>query len=274
MNTDFTILGARGFIGSYLVSYLTKYGYSISTPNRITKEVLKENHGHIIYCIGLTSDFRRRPLETMNAHVSILRDLLEHTKFESLSYLSSTRVYYGATSTRESSKLTVEPGNLEDLYSISKLAGESLCYHSGRENIKVVRLSNIVGFRKDSDLFIDELINEIITQKSLTLKNSLLSNKDYLFVDDAVNAIIQLTESKEIGCFNIASGKNTSNLMIIEHLRANFTFNLTVLDAAPVIEFLPINIEKIEKTIRYEPTQFSDYFPQFIKYYKKSKGIK
>ena len=271
---DFTILGAGGLIGSNLLSHLTENGCKVSTPTKVTSDVLKARHGHIIYCIGLTSDFRRRPLDTMQAHVCILRDLLEHTEFESLTYLSSTRVYHGASTTMENSALCVNPVNLEDLYAISKIAGESLCHQAGRENIKVLRLSNIVGFRKDSDLFIDELLNEIVTRKSLTLKSSLLSNKDYLCIDDAVKAIVAFAESKEAGCFNVASGINISNQMIIDQLMLNFHFELTTLEAAPVIEFMPINVEKIKKTFQFEPTQFSDYFPQFINFYKKSKGIK
>jgi nucleoside-diphosphate-sugar epimerase len=272
--TDFTILGAGGFLGSHLLPPLIQRGYSVSTPTKITSDVSKVRHGHIIYCIGLTSDFRRRPLDTMQAHVCILRDLLEHTEFESLTYLSSTRVYHGASTTEENSALCVNPVNLEDLYAISKIAGESLCHQSGRENIKVLRLSNIVGFRKDSDLFIDELLNEIVTLKSLTLKSSLLSNKDYLCIDDAVKAVIAFAESKATGCFNVASGINISNQMIIDQLMLNFHFELTTLEAAPVIEFMPINVGKIKKTIQFQPTQFSDYFPQFINFYKKSKGIK
>jgi nucleoside-diphosphate-sugar epimerase len=269
--SDFTILGASGFIGSNLISNLRKSGYSVSTPNRITLNITNVRHGHVIYCIGLTSDFRKRPLDTVQAHVCILRELLEYGEFDSLTYLSSTRVYHGSSSTTESSPLIVNPSNLEDLYAISKIAGESLCYHSGRRNVKVIRLSNIIGIREDNNLFINELLDEIITQKSLTLRSSLLSNKDYLFVDDAVSAIITLAVSKETGCFNVASGTNISNQVIIEELKSNFNFNLTVLDNAPILEFMPINIEKIKNIIQFETTDFTDYFPKLINFYKKRK---
>jgi len=49
--------------------------------------------GHIIYCIGITADFRRRPHDTITAHVTKLQEVLTRTSFESLVYLSSTRVY-------------------------------------------------------------------------------------------------------------------------------------------------------------------------------------
>ncbi len=272
--TDFTVLGAEGFIGSNLINHLSKDGSRIYAPKKNTSDLMKVQHGHIIYCIGLTSDFRRRPLDTMQAHVCILRELLERVEFKSLTYLSSTRVYHGSSSTKESDKLSMNPENLEDLYGISKLAGESLCHHSGRQNVKIVRLSNIVGYRKDSDLFIDQLLHEIANHNTLTLKSSLLSRKDYLYIDDAVNAIASLALTNNTGCFNVAYGNNISNQTIIDQLNENFDFKLTIEKNAPVIDFPIINTEKIRKTIHFNPSPFSDYFSEFINCYKERKGIK
>jgi nucleoside-diphosphate-sugar epimerase len=272
--TDFTVLGAEGFIGSNLINHLSKDGSRIYAPKKNTSDFTNVQHGHIIYCIGLTSDFRRRPLDTMQAHVCILRELLERVEFKSLTYLSSTRVYHGSSSTKESDKLSMNPENIEDLYGISKLAGESLCHHSGRQNVKIVRLSNIVGYRKDSDLFIDQLLHEIVNHNTLTLKSSLLSRKDYLYIDDAVNAIASLALTNNTGCFNVAYGNNISNQTIIDQLNENFDFKLTIEKNAPVIDFPIINTEKIRKTIHFNPSPFSDYFSEFINCYKKRKGIK
>jgi len=267
----FTVLGGKGFIGSNLIARLKEDGHQVFAPLQITPEVLKTKHGHLIYSIGLTSDFRKRPLDTMQAHVCILRDLLEQTEFDSLTYLSSTRVYNGSDSTNESSSLRLCPQNPDDLYNISKLAGESLCLHSGRNNVKIARLSNIVGYRKDSDLFIDQLLHEITTNKKLTLKSSLSSEKDYLHIDDAISIIISLTTSAVTGCFNVASGTNISNQTIIEYLKENFDFELSISDNAPVLIFTPIDISKIKNIIAFETAQFAEYFPQFINFYKISK---
>jgi nucleoside-diphosphate-sugar epimerase len=271
--TKFTVLGGKGFIGSHLIARLKDDGQQVFAPNQITPEVLKTKLGNLIYCIGLTSDFRKRPLDTMQAHVCILRDLLEHAEFDSLTYLSSTRVYYGSDSTNVYASLRVNPENPEDLYNISKIAGESLCFHSGRQNVKIARLSNIVGYRNDSDLFIDQLLNEITANKVLTLKSSLSSEKDYLYIDDAVSTILFLATSTTAGCFNVASGNNISNLTIIEHLKAFFDFNLIISDNAQVINFMPIDISRIKNIFSYEPAQFTEFFPKFINLYKYYKGI-
>jgi len=270
----FTVLGGKGFIGSNLIARLKEDGHQVFAPLQITPEVLKTKHGHLIYSIGLTSDFRKRPLDTMQAHVCILRDLLEQTEFDSLTYLSSTRVYHRSDSTNESSSLRLSPENPDDLYNISKLAGESLCLHSGRPNVKIARLSNIVGYRKDSDLFIDQLLHEITANKTLTLKSSLSSEKDYLYINDAINTIISLTTSTATGCFNVASGNNISNQTIIDHLKKNFEFELSISDNAPAIEFMPIDISKLKNIFAVESAQFAEYFPQFINFYKNCKGIK
>ena len=93
----FTILGANGFIGSNLVKFLKTKNCEIFTPN--ISEITSENLGHVIYCIGITSDFRERPFDTVNSHVSLLNDFLKNHNFESFLYLSSTRVYMNSLST-------------------------------------------------------------------------------------------------------------------------------------------------------------------------------
>ncbi|HXP50012.1 MAG TPA: hypothetical protein VN922_08665, partial [Bacteroidia bacterium] len=91
----YTILGSNGFIGSSLHKYLSERSEDCFCPPRNYIFDEKENLGHVIYCIGLTADFRDNPIETVNAHVSKLIKVLENTKYESFLYLSSTRVYAG-----------------------------------------------------------------------------------------------------------------------------------------------------------------------------------
>lgn len=269
----FTVLGSRGFIGSHLVEWLCRQGHRVYAPDRIDAEVLARPHGHILYGIGLTADFRTRPLATMQAHVCLLRELLESAEFESLTYLSSTRVYQGAEATHEEAMLRVCPQRPDDLYALSKLAGEALCLHGGRQQVKVARLSNIVGLRKDRDLFIDQLLHDIVTHGALTLRSAPASSKDYLWIEDAVEAIAGLAQSPHSGCFNLASGENVSNQTLLDHLHAHFEFRHTFADAAPVLDFPPIDVQKIGAALSFRPQKFDDYFPQFIHLYKKSKGL-
>lgn len=72
----FTILGSSGFIGSELINLLKKNSIEFITPSRdyvFSKDI---NLGHAIYCIGLTADFRKKPMETIKAHVCKLIECL------------------------------------------------------------------------------------------------------------------------------------------------------------------------------------------------------
>src|SRR5690349_9863815 len=124
--SHFTILGGQGFIGSRLTSWLRQRGHEVFVPRRDERLVGKQL-GLAVYAIGVTSDFRQRPFDTVAAHVCRLNEVLRECDFESLTYLSSTRVYHGLQGIAdENSRLTVDPQRPDELYNISKLAGESL----------------------------------------------------------------------------------------------------------------------------------------------------
>src|SRR5437016_3963737 len=89
-----TVLGASGYIGSHLVTELLRQGHAVSTPGRrepLTGIAL----GTVIYCVGLTNDFRFHPYDTVEAHVCHLSHILQCCRFDRLIYLSSTRLYLG-----------------------------------------------------------------------------------------------------------------------------------------------------------------------------------
>ena len=148
--STFTVLGASGYIGSRLVAHLQAQGHTVWAPTRGDTEVFTRPLGHVIYCVGLTADFRTRPFDTVDAHVGLLAEVLRRAQFDSLLYLSSTRVYMGAASTHEDAPLSVLPGDPSYLYNLTKLTGESLCHACGRPGVRVARLSNVVGPGMDS----------------------------------------------------------------------------------------------------------------------------
>ena len=61
--------------------------------------------GHVIDCVGLTGDFRVRPLDTAEAHVGLVARCLAELQFDSFLLLSSTRVYARANATHEDAAL-------------------------------------------------------------------------------------------------------------------------------------------------------------------------
>ena len=268
-----TVLGGAGFIGSHLLRHLQRAGHETFSPGRGDQRVFTEPLGHVVYSIGLTADFRTRPLETIEAHVCILRRILAEAHFTSLTYLSSTRVYAGAASTSEEANLRVNPLDPGSLYNLSKLTGEALCLHCGRPGIKVARLSNVVGLRSDSDMFVNQLVDIGLAQGHVELHTALTARKDYLYVDDAVGLLEAMATSPVEGIFNVASGEGVDNGQIVRQLEKRLGFTTSVAADAPTTEYLPVDISRARATFGFAPSRFADYFPKFIDLYKQKKGL-
>ena len=266
---QFTVLGGAGFVGSRLVAHLRAQGHRCEVPARGDATVFTRPLGHVVYAIGLTSDFRTRPLDTVEAHVCVLRQLLATGQFDSLTYLSSTRVYAGGSDTAETASLRVNPNDPSDLYNLSKLMGESLCLHGGRRPVKVARLSNIVGVRDSADSFLEQLLREGLRHGRVQLQTSLASRKDYLYIDDAVALLARIALAPEEGIFNVAAGSGTANAQIAQALAEQAKIEVLVSPAAADWDFPDISIARVQQVFKFSPQPFSVFFPQFLRAYPK-----
>ncbi|MFN2405208.1 MAG: NAD-dependent epimerase/dehydratase family protein [Pyrinomonadaceae bacterium] len=261
-----TILGASGFIGSQLARKLAADGAVYRAVGR-NDPIPDENLGDVIYCIGVTADFRTRLLDTVEAHVCALVQLLDRHQFESLLYLSSTRVYAGAESSHEDKPLLVSPGNAPDLYNISKAMGESIVLNCGR-NARVARLSNVYGPDFQSDNFLPSIVRDAVSREKLVLHTSPESAKDYISVDDVVNALIQIATRGRERIYNVASGINVSHRELADKLRALTGCEVEFDADAPVARFPPIDIERLRREFAFAPSSVLDDLPQLVESYK------
>lgn len=186
----FTVLGASGYIGSRLVTRLRADGHEVWAPERGERGLLSRPLGHVLYCVGLTGNFRTRPFDTVQAHVGLLAEFLRHAKFHTLLYLSSTRVYQGAERTDEDAPLVVRPSVPSYLYNLSKLMGESLCHSSGRTGVRVARLSNVVGPGMDpaSGNLVATLLHDALAGH-VVLQSAPESTKDYIHIEDVLDLL-------------------------------------------------------------------------------------
>lgn len=266
-----TILGYKGFIGSSIVNRVIETKEYIKIQKLSVEEALNSTKslGDVIFAIGLTADFRYRVHDTVDAHVSIINEILRKNNFDRLIYLSSTRLYSCSNSVNEDAKFTLDPYNLSDIYNISKLMGESICLNSSK-NVIVARLSNVIGIRKDSDLFIDQLLEEGRINKELTLKTTLDSSKDYIHIDDVIDLLLCLAKMEDVDSriYNIASGDIISNEKIIHHIKKEYGWNVLVSQNAMNWTFSQIDITKIKEQFGYKPRNFNTYFPKYLRDYR------
>lgn len=165
----FTVLGASGYVGSHLVTHLRLQGYDCFAPARDDDSIFSEPLGHVIYCIGLTADFRYRPYDTARAHVGVLAEILEKCRYDSLLYLSSTRIYAHSDKASEDTLLQADPREMSDLYNLTKMTGESLCFATLTNNVRVVRLSNIYGDDWDSENFLSLIVRDALIRKHVLM---------------------------------------------------------------------------------------------------------
>ncbi len=264
-----TVLGASGFIGSHLTDYLQQNHDDFFTPEKGDETIFSKHLGDVVYAVGITSDFRERPLACADAHVCLLHHLIQEGNFDSLTYLSSTRVYGAGKNTTENSALTVNPNRLDDIYNISKLMGESIVIHSGRPNMKVVRLSNVLGEKQNTDTFLGQLLDEGFKTGIVTFQTALNSSKDYIHIDDVVFFLNHIAKLNESGIYNIAGGETISNADIADYMESILGFETKVVDNAPTRSFTTINIDKIVEIFGAKPRSFSDYFPELLHHYHK-----
>ena len=249
----FTVLGATGFIGSYLARHLVEDGHEVWSPAKNEQSIFSNPLGHAFYCIGLTADFRQRPFETLRAHVGLLGDILERADFTTLTYFSSTRVYLRSEQTSEDDSLVVAPNDPGDLYNLSKLAGESLCWSSKRAGVRAVRVSNVVGYDLHSQNFMFSLIREAKAGQ-IALRTTLDSCKDYILIDDLVALLPRIALDGERSLYNVASGVNLSNQAIVERLSLLTGCQSTVAPDAVSQKSPVINISRIKNEFGFYST--------------------
>ena len=267
-----TVLGAGGFVGSALVPHIRGLGLDCVAPVRGDEQIYRRPLGHVIYTIGLTADFRTRPLDTVEAHVCVLRRLIAEADFESLTYLSSTRVYVGGADTHEAASLRVNPNDASDLYNLSKLTGEALCLHSGRPGMKVARLSNVVGLRRDADTFIDQLLAEAQNTGRAVMRSAPDGCKDYLALADAAALLTRIATSPANGIFNVASGEQVSGGTVARLMQQVRGITVDVAPNAPLWDFAPINTQRVHDEFGFKPQAFATHFTAFLQAHGRMKG--
>lgn len=267
----YTVLGAQGFIGKQVAAVLHQRGHTPFCPHR-NEDLTSRSLGTVFYCIGLTADFRERPLDTVDAHVCILNRLLRDASFDRLIYLSSTRVYSGLHGiVSEDSSLVVNPNDFSDLYNLSKLMGESACLHSGQD-VVVARLSNVVGLDFSSDNFLFDLIRDGCDDKLIHLRSAAESAKDYILVGDAVHAIVAIAEQPHPKLvYNVASGRNLSNAQVCEAIAGVEGCRWEVAASAPLLDFPIIDVSRAQQDLGLLPADVLDVLGDLVCQYRARK---
>ena len=253
-----TVLGASGFVGSHVVAYLQRAGLEFQAPAR-DESLAGRDLGHVLYCIGLTADFRERPWDAVDAHVCKLLDVVRHCTFDSILYLSSTRLYFrhGGLA-REDDLLSVQPSNFEDLYNLSKATGEAIVLSLGAKG-RVARPSNVYGPRQ-SQSFLTMVLDEAV-RGTVTFQSALDSTRDFVSVHDVAPLLVQIALRGKERIYNVGSGIPVTN----EELGNALGCRVAVAPGAPTIRHPRLDTARIRTEFGFTPAHLLDDLPALLR---------
>lgn len=249
----YTIFGSNGFIGSELMKYLKEQDSKVYVPKRNQKK-FKKNLGNVIYCVG-SDNWKKFPEQGFESNLGHLKEILFNNKFKSFLFLSSTRIYVNNKSTKENSFIKINSSNQNDFYNLLKLTSESICLNTNKQNIKIIRLSNVLGNNFDSPLVFPSLVRDAIKKNEITLFINKNSTKDYIHINDVINLIFKIIKFGKKKIYNLASGKNITLLKIAKLIQKQTMCKIKFKNQFTLIEEPKININSIKKEFKFKPKE-------------------
>jgi nucleoside-diphosphate-sugar epimerase len=260
----YTVLGGTGFIGSRIVSLLGSQGIAVQAPGRVPDDLFCRPLGRVFYCIGLTADFLAKPFETIDAHVGLLRRLLEEGDFDRLVYLSSTRLYDSlpVPLADESMDLRLNPGQQRHLYDLSKALGENLCLNASGGKASVARLSCVYDASVGAPGFMSQVLHRLREGKRFRLDSSTGVVRDYVSLDDTVHSLKAILDADVSGTFNVASGENLSNAEIVDWLNAR-GFDITLARESGRERMPVCDVSRLHR-LGIVPARLRDYLAHYL----------
>lgn len=260
------VTGGAGFIGSHLSEELSKRDYHLtildnlstgrqaniapllkkknvefvkgSITNLALLQKLFKNADYIFHLAAIASVPRsiEIPQETHEANVTGTLNVLiaaRDNKVKKVVNASSCAIYGDAPGLPKKEDMPINPLSP---YAVTKLAAENYCQIFqkvyGLPSVSL-RFFNIFGPRQSPDSEYAAAIPKFIKLKTRGKKIHIYGDgkatRDYIFVKDAVNALILAAESDASGIYNIGSGRSTT----VNEL-AELISNLTGNDTPPV----------------------------------------
>ena len=294
------LTGASGFLGKGLVDklaetsdeviVLTRQELSFSERNVVVErcditsmtdiEAIYKKHPnidtivHLAALVPKTAD-EDQPLPMLKANVEGTITLLETfgPTLQNFVYASTAEVY-GLPETK--GKISEDhPARPASYYGASKLAGELFCTVYGQKHnlpVSILRFTVMYGAGDTINRAIPNFIRKALAKEPLELYGG-EELRDYLQIDDAVEALYLAATNPQAGVFNIGSGVGTSvkqaaeaviqkvgngvSLQILPRQKPAVDIVLDVTRAQKVFGFKPTHVfpEKLEDQITWQRNQ-------------------
>lgn len=265
-----TIVGGGGFIGSHLARELERKGVACWIPQRDDPELFRRDLGTVFYCAGVNAASARKVFDSQWVHVGHVAELLDRAAFASFLYLSSTRVYMDSPRGDEDAPLLVAPGNPDHLFNVTKLAGESVCLNDPRPEIRVARVANVFGAGARSGTFLPSIIASAVRTGSVLLNTAPDTGKDYISIEDCVNALLAVVQRGTHRLYNVASGANVLHTQITTLLARRTGAVIEVAPHAPTIQYPEIDVRRLRALLPDPPRGVLESLDALVRSYEET----
>ena len=255
------VTGGAGFIGSCLVDYLISQKHQVTVIDDLSsgkKEYLNlsarfynidiissevdsiflENQFDLVYHLAAQIDVRKSvsdPIFDNKVNVIGALNILENCYkqgVKKLIFASTGGAIYGETEEIPSSE-NVLPYPLSP-YGIHKLTFEKYLYYYYQEynlNYSILRFANVYGPRQYKGgeagviaIFTDRAVNE----KPCIIYGDGKQTRDFIFIDDVIEALYLCSKIDCRGELNIGTGKETNLWQVIEALQQSIAKDIKV----------------------------------------------
>jgi nucleoside-diphosphate-sugar epimerase len=213
-----TLLGAAGFIGSYVIAELVRRRLSVIA---VSDTLPPSNPGHGVEWVQLDLDERMPELQGSTtcihlAEPSMLTDPVAaernlarvrrvfSTPFERIVYVSSAVVYGAGSSVPRRETEDVSP---QGLYARAKADVERVVATDPR--CAIARVANVYGHGMSPHNVLSEILHQISAPGEMVLRD-LEPVRDYIHVSDVARALVELARSSVRGIFNIGTMRGAS----------------------------------------------------------------
>jgi UDP-glucose 4-epimerase len=246
------VTGGAGFIGSHLVDWLIKENYeTVVIDNLSSGKISNINERARFYQVDITDPIevtqvfeQERPEMVLHyaAQTSVAFSIINPSVDAMVNIVGSLNIFEAARKFEvrrmvlastggaiygEPKTLPCAEGDIQKPlapYGISKLTMENFSSSYGLYGLGTVilRLGNVYGPRQDPNG--EAGVIAIFTGKMLLGEDIVVygqgeQQRDFVYVDDVVEASMKVLFSKDVGVYNIASGVGVSVNTIIDKLR-------------------------------------------------------
>jgi nucleoside-diphosphate-sugar epimerase len=255
------VTGASGFIGSRLRSHLENNdAYSVIpfvgnllSPQDV--DAFLSHNPRVDICVHLAGAFEGDMPALIQKNVettAVIASTFPHHGCKKIILASTGAVYADSTGEVLTENFSVEPSTP---YGLSKKFAENvLTLFASKQGYKqiILRFSNVYGAGHTKGV-IHKMLTSIRETKKVTIYGDGTQRRDFLHIDDAVQALEMAIQSSVSGTYNISSQARYSINDVVELLKQTHDFTVEYEPAETKAQNIVLSYDKAKSELKYQP---------------------